>query len=117
MSRMFDSVNYYLKVLNLSNWDLSNVTDMTQMFDRSTVENLSLSSFLISNVGANSECTTLDLSRVSFNREDCLFLFNNSYDRATAGYPTFTLTLSDGTKGQLYPEDSANFIAKGFTIA
>ena len=117
MSRMFYNISYYIKILNLSNWDLSNVTDMTDMFGRFITTDLSLSSFLLSNLGANSECTALDLSRVKINREDCLFLFNNAYDRATAGYPTFTITLHADAKARLSEEDIAIATAKGFTIA
>ena len=44
-------------------------------------------------------------------------LITYSFDRATAGYPTCTITLSDNTKALLTEEEKAQIIAKGFTIA
>ena len=44
-------------------------------------------------------------------------LITYSFDRATAGYPTCTITLSDNTKALLTEEEKAQITAKGFTIA
>ena len=44
-------------------------------------------------------------------------LITYSFDRATAGYPTCTITLSDNTKALLTEDEKAQITAKGFTIA
>ena len=44
-------------------------------------------------------------------------LITYSFDRATAGYPTCTITLSSNTKSLLTSEEIAQIEAKGFTIS
>lgn len=44
-------------------------------------------------------------------------LITYSFDRASAGYPTCTITLSDTTKALLTEDEKAQITAKGFTIA
>lgn len=44
-------------------------------------------------------------------------LITYSFDRATAGYPTCTITLSSNTKALLTSEEISQITAKGFTIA
>ena len=44
-------------------------------------------------------------------------LITYSFDRATAGYPTCTITLSTNTKALLTSDEIAQITAKGFTIA
>ena len=44
-------------------------------------------------------------------------LITYSFDRASAGYPTCTITLSDNTKSLLTDDEKAQITAKGFTIA
>ena len=44
-------------------------------------------------------------------------LITYSFDRASAGYPTCTITLSDNTKALLTEDEKAQINAKGFTIA
>lgn len=44
-------------------------------------------------------------------------LITYSFDRAAAGYPTCTITLSDNTKALLTEDEKAQITAKGFTIA
>ena len=44
-------------------------------------------------------------------------LITYSFDRATAGYPTCTITLSTNTKALLTEEEKSQITAKGFTIA
>ena len=44
-------------------------------------------------------------------------LITYSFDRASAGYPTCTITLSDTTKALLTPDEISQIAAKGFTIA
>ena len=44
-------------------------------------------------------------------------LITYSFDRASAGYPTCTITLSDNTKSLLTDDEKAQITAKGFTLA
>ena len=44
-------------------------------------------------------------------------LITYSFDRASAGYPTCTITLSTNTKALLTEDEKAQITAKGFTIA
>ena len=44
-------------------------------------------------------------------------LITYSFDRATAGYPTCTITLSTNTKALLTSDEISQINAKGFTIA
>ena len=44
-------------------------------------------------------------------------LITYSFDRASAGYPTCTITLSDNTKELLTEDEKTQITAKGFTIA
>ena len=44
-------------------------------------------------------------------------LITYSFDRATAGYPTCTITLSTNTKALLTSDEISQITAKGFTIA
>lgn len=44
-------------------------------------------------------------------------LITYSFDRATAGYPTCTITLSSTTKSLLTDDEKAQITAKGFTLA
>lgn len=44
-------------------------------------------------------------------------LITYSFDRAAAGYPTYTISLSTNTKALLTEEEIAQITAKGFTIA
>lgn len=44
-------------------------------------------------------------------------LITYSFDRASAGYPTCTITLSSNTKALLTEDEKAQITAKGFTIA
>ena len=44
-------------------------------------------------------------------------LITYSFDRATAGYPTCTITLSTNTKALLTSDEIAQITAKGFTLA
>ena len=44
-------------------------------------------------------------------------LITYSFDRATAGYSTCTISLSDNTKALLTEDEIAQITAKGYTIA
>ena len=126
--------------LDLSNWNVSNVTNIYSMFDNclgltsldlstwdtnkvTTMQNMfsyckSLSDFKLSDLGHNEMCNKLDLSYSSkLTKDSVLFLFNNAFDRATAGYTrAFTITLNAATKALLSDDELAIATNKGFTV-
>ena len=130
-----------LTTLDLSNFDTSNVTGLTYMFNScSGLTTLNLSSFDLTNVttmaymfyncraltdlqlpdlGHNQNCTSLDLSSCSaLTKDSILYLFNNAFDRATAGYTSaFTIKLNAKTKALLSEDEIAIATNKGFTVA
>lgn len=50
-------------------------------------------------------------------KESILYLFNNAFDRASANYQTFTITLHADAKALLSEEEIAIATTKGYTIA
>ena len=135
--------NYCSKLtsLDVSNWDTSNISDMTNLFngcsgltslDLSTwnISNLSITIGMFSNctsltnlqlpdLGHNQYCRSLDLSACSkLTKDSILFLFNNAFDRATAGYTSaFTIKLNAKTKALLSEDEIAIATNKGVTVA
>ena len=90
--------------------------------------NSSIRKFLIKDIGYNSSQTTFDNSRISnwgVNSDEVPdarqslidSLITYSYDRATAGYSTCTITLSSNTKALLTTSELAQITAKGYTVA
>lgn len=113
MSGMFGNCNKLIS-LDLTNWNISNVTDMNNMFD--WCGNLTLLN--INNIGINKTCNKLSTDTSSkLSKESILYIFNNAFDRATAGYSTFTIKLHATTKALLSDEEIAIATNKGFTIA
>ncbi len=130
-----------LTSLDLSGWNTSKVTDISGMFyNCSALTSIDLSGFsLISctkatdifrfdnnlvnlklpDLGHNQNCTSLDLSTCSaLTKDSILFLFNNAFDRATAGYTkAFTIKLNATTKALLSEDEIAIATNKGFTVA
>ena len=113
MFYMFSSCPY-LASINLSTWDVSSVTNMNSMFLYCT----SLTNLQLNDLGHNQSCTSLDLSTcTALTKDSILFLFNNAFDRATAGYTTaFTITLNAATKALLSDDELAIATNKGFTV-
>ena len=129
-----------LTSLDLSGWNTSKVTDISGMFyNCSGLTSIDLSGFsLISctkatdifrfdnnlvniklpDLGHNQNCTSLDLLFCSkLTKDSILFLFNNAFDRATAGYTkAFTITLNAATKALLTEDEIAIATNKGFTV-
>ena len=103
-----------LTTLNLSSFNLLNVLDMARMFYNCK----SLTNLQLNDLGHNQKCTSLDLSPCSaLTKDSILFLFNNAFDRATAGYTTaFTITLNATTKALLTEDEIAIATNKGFTV-
>ena len=114
MENMF-SVCSRLTDLDLSSFDLTNATNMINMFWNCTA----LISLKLPDLGHNEGCTTLDLSACSaLTKDSILYLFNNAFDRATAGYTkAFTITLNATTKALLTEDEIAIATNKGFTVA
>ena len=139
MSNMFYYC-YKLTTLNLSNFNTSAVTNMSSMFNycrvlttldlsninTSAVTNMynmfygcsGLTNLELNDLGHNTDCKSLSINNSpNLSKESCLYIFNNAYDRATAGYPAFTITLHSTAKARLTEEDIAIATSKGFTIA
>ena len=114
MENMF-SVCSRLTSLNLSSFDLSNVTIMASMFYNCT----SLTNLKLPDLGHNENCTSLDLTPCSaLTKDSILFLFNNAFDRAAAGYTkAFTIKLHATTKALLSEDEIEIATNKGFTVA
>lgn len=83
---------------------------------------------LIKELGTQSSCTNIpakvlvvwgvNTDEIPDARQSLIdSLITYSFDRATAGYPTCTITLSSTTKALLTEDEIAQITAKGFTIA
>lgn len=141
MYSMFSSCVKLTGELDLSGWNISRVYSMNYMFSTCTgLTSLDLSTWNLGNVnnpidgifsnckslanlqlndlGHNQSCTILDLSTCSaLTKDSILFLFNNAFDRATAGYTkAFTIKLNATTKALLTEEEIAIATNKGFTV-
>ena len=143
LTNIANMFNYCSKLtsLDVSNWDTSNISDMRNLFNScSGLTSLDLSTWNLGNVnipldsmfvnctsltnlqfndlGHNQSCTSLDLSPCSaLTKDSILFLFNNAFDRATAGYSkAFTIKLNATTKALLSEDEIAIATNKGFTV-
>ena len=114
MEYMFSSCRG-LTSIDLSNFNTSNVTDMGTMFSNCT----SLTNLQLNDLGHNEGCTSLDLTTCyALTKDSILYLFNNAFDRATAGYTkAFTIRLNATTKALLSEDEIAIATNKGFTVA
>ena len=114
MSGMFNSCTK-LTSLNISTWNVSNVTNMSNMFYNC----IALTDLQLPDLGHNERCTSLDLSTCpKLTKDSVLYLFNNAFDRATAGYSkAFTIKLNAKTKALLSEDEIAIATNKGFTVA
>lgn len=101
--------------LDLSGWKLDSLTVTSNMFFYAD----SLTNLFLPDLGHNEGCTELNLLDCSeLSKDSILFLFNNAFDRATAGYTrAFTITLNGSTKALLTEDEIAIATSKGFTVA
>ena len=87
-----------------------------------------LRKFTIKNIGYTSSCKSIEVryltvwgvnsDEIPDARQSLIdSLITYSFDRASAGYPTCTITLSSNTKSLLTDDEIAQITAKGFTIA
>ena len=113
MENMF-SVCSRLTDLDLSSFDLTNATNMINMFWNCRA----LTNLQLNDLGHNQSCTSLELTACSaLTKDSILYLFNNAFDRATAGYTTaFTIKLNAKTKALLSEDEIAIATNKGFTV-
>lgn len=105
-----------LTSLDLSNFDTSAVTSMDSMFFICS----SLTSLILGqHFFKTSEVTEIDFSSCGkwTNETVVHSLVTNSYDRASAGLNTLTLSLHQNTKEALTDEQKATITSKGYTIA
>ena len=90
--------------------------------------NNSIRKAVFKDIGYQSTAVQFNTSRIEFwgfNEDDIPdarqslidSLITYSFDRASAGYPTCTITLSDNTKALLTEDEKAQITAKGFTLA
>lgn len=113
MGSMF-SYNGKLTDIDLSNFDISNVSNLTYMFSGcSALVNLKLKG-----IGEYSGGLNLDLTPcAALSKESVLYLFNNAFDRAAAEYTkAFTIKLNAATKALLTDDEIAIATNKGFTV-
>ena len=117
MDYMFNYCNKLTDV-DLSNFDISNVRNFDYIF----LECPSLVNLKLKGIGEYSETSssglTLDLtSCAALSKESVLYLFNNAFDRKTAGYTSaFTIKLNATTKALLTEDEIAIATNKGFTV-
>ena len=114
--------------ISLKSYNGSNINCWT-FFNTSSIINLRF--FLIKDLGTGSSTTTIDFNYfINYGVEDESIelsagarqslidtLITYSYDRATAGYSTCTVTLHADTKALLTQDEIAQITAKGYTLA
>ena len=115
MGEMFNGCTK-LTSLDLSSFDTSKVTNMINFFY--AYSNYSLVDLKLNDLGHNETCKQLELNKLSkLSKESVLFLFNNAFDRQSAGYTTpFNIKLHADTKALLTEDEIAIATNKGFTV-
>jgi surface protein len=109
-----------VEYLDLSSFDLTNISDMTQMFYRC----YNLDVLKIKNLGVNESANLggafTDSTNLGSSPEGLEALRNtlirDSFDRASAGYSAVTISLPAQVKARLTTDEIAQITAKGFTI-
>ena len=114
--------------ISLKSYNGSNI-DCWTFFNMSPIKNLRF--FLIKDLGTGSSTTTIDFHYfINYGIEDESIelsagarqslvdtFITYSYDRATAGYSTCTVTLPENPKALLTEDEIAQMTAKGYTLA
>ena len=122
MNYMFQNCSG-LTSLDLSSFDTSKVTSMQNMFyNCSGLTELHWNNF---GNGSYTAVSFSNSSKLGINtdvypnaRQSLInMLATNSFDRATNGYSTCTVTLTTNTKAVLTEDEIAQITAKGFTVA
>lgn len=126
---IFSSCSNLIKVSSISLKSLDTTISYTYFTGYSTMTNLRY--VLLKDFGTGSKCTSASFIRwpnwgiedetvpLSAGARQSLIdtLITYSYDRATAGYSTCTITLSADTKALLTEDEIAQITAKGYTLA
>ena len=129
LSEIFQYCNNLIKISSLSLKSLNNQIAYSYFTGYSEMPNLRYA--LIKDLGTGSSCTSADFSywtnwgvedetiELSAGARQSLIdtLITYSYDRATAGYSTCTVTLHSNTKALLTEDEIAQITAKGYTLA
>ena len=111
-----------LTAIDLSKWDVSKVADMEGMFSQCGV----LAFIMMNGFGAVENvnvthmfegCTKWGSGAANNLASLTATLVYNSFDRATAGYSTLTITLPQAVIGRLTTQNLALITKKGYTIA
>ena len=126
---LYNTSSYLIKIACLSLKSIN--TTITYDYFTGPFEMPKLRYVLLTDFGTESDCTsanfglwrvwgvedeTIELSAGA--RQSVINTFITfSYDRATAGYSTCTVTLSDNTKALLTQDEIAQMTAKGYTLA
>ena len=128
-SYIFSGCSELIKVSSLSLKSLSTNISSTYFTGYGTINKLRYA--LLKDFGTGSNCTSADFTKwpkwgiedetipLSAGARQSLVdtLITYSYDRATAGYSTCTVTLSSNTKALLTQDEIAQITAKGYTLA
>lgn len=126
---LYNTSNYLIKIAGLSLKSLSTNMSNTYFTGWGTMPNLRY--VLLKDFGTGSGCTSASFTYwpkwgiedetipLSAGARQSLIdtLITYSYDRATAGYSTCTVTLSANTKALLTEDEIAQMTAKGYTLA
>ena len=124
-----DTENYLIKIAGLSLISLNTEIENYYFTGYNYMNNLRY--VLLKDFGTGSDCTSADFTNwPNWGKEDETVplsagarqslidtLITYSYDRATAGYSTCTVTLHSDTKALLTQDEIAQITAKGYTLA
>ena len=104
-----------LENLDITGWNMTNVTNMTSMFANcSKIKNLLLSEGF---GRMKDEVDTLDLSSLTNWTNESVQTLLTLYDRKANGLGVITIMLSAATKNALGTSGIQTLTAKGYTIA
>ena len=126
---LIDTHEYLIKIAGLSLKSLNTVIEHYYLTGWGTMNKLRY--VLLKDFGTGSDCTSADFTYwPNWGKEDETIplsagarqslvdtLITYSYDRATAGYSTCTVTLHADTKALLTQDEIAQITAKGYTLA
>ena len=126
---LYNTSNYLIKIAGLSLKSLDTTISYSYFTGWSDMNKLRYA--LLKDFGTGSSCTSADFTYwnvwgvedetvpLSAGARQSLIdtLITYSYDRATAGYSTCTVTLHANTKALLTEDEIAQITAKGYTIA
>ena len=127
MSNIFEGCNN-LKIIECISLKNNSESTISESYFVGDSQNTSIRKAVFKDIGYNSSAVQFNTSYITnwgVNTDDIPdarqslidSLITYSFDRASAGYPTCTITLSSNTKALLTEDEKAQIEAKGFTIA